>query len=627
MNKKFHIKKIEINFLASILIISLFSVFITFIMFALFPKQDNSIYESICNAPYLFFLNYMPILFLMIFLYFLSNNCIFSVLLPSIFFIIIGLVNKIKILMRQDPFVPDDINLFNEAFNIFKNFDNSYKIGATFLIIVLIISILASFVFFKGKKMDKIFRIYCAVSTVVIFVSSYISIYSNEDLYNNFEVFGDYYFKVNQYNSKGFLYSFLHDFHKLGVEKPKNYDLAYYNKIQSEFKAQTNFNKNQMPNIIMIMDESYSDLSENKNFDFSNYIDPMANFKEIIREENSISGHIIVANFGGGTSDTEFDVLTACSSRFIGNSLPSYNFIKKEIDCIPNILKNIGYDTLAIHPGEPWFYNRQNVYNFMGFDDFLYLNKDFNLKTQSIANYISEEATFDKIIEKTDEHMKKNNNPIFVFCVTIQNHGPYESKYGIYQMNFDCDVSLNNYEHDLLGNYFKGIADADIQLQRFTQYYRNSEEPVILIYFGDHLPGFSNGMDFFDILDFNANINGTTRQRLNVYKTPFFIWQNEAAKNSTPIIENLEKIKLPRNMTISSNFLGSTFLQLLGINNVSPIFDYSNEIREKFPIVANQSFMDINCRYLNAIPEEYQEEIEILKGWTYYKVFDERSEK
>ena len=134
----------------------------------------------------------------------------------------------------------------------------------------------------------------------------------------------------------------------------------------------TELNDISKPNIVMIMSEAFSDISNSESINFDEYGDPLEFYNKFINRDDVISGHIVVPNFGGGTSDTEFDVLTGCSTKYIDSSQVSYNFIRKPMEAMPRLLKNIGYDTLAIHPGYGWFYNRTNVYKNKGFDD-LYL--------------------------------------------------------------------------------------------------------------------------------------------------------------------------------------------------------------------------------------------------------------
>ena len=371
----------------------------------------------------------------------------------------------------------------------------------------------------------------------------------------------------------------------------------------------------------MVMGEAFSDLSENSHFDFTNYGDPLENFKRLASSENAISGHIIVPNFGGGTSNTEFDVLTGYPTRFIVNDGIAYNYIRSSIDAIPNRLLQTGYNTLAIHPGFSWFYNRSNVYPYMGFENFIHLSS-FQGEEKYKGGYIADKYAIDSIMENFQSHIQTSDNPLFEFCVTIENHGPYDEKYNEVEKMFDCDVELTDSQETLLNSYFMGIKDNDYEIGRLADYLSDIDEPVILVFFGDHLPGFSNGMEFFDLLDYNISPNGSIEQQMNVYSTPFLIWENDAAAELTDFKEKIKNAQLPENNKLSANYLGTLTLELAGIDNISPFYDYEDELRRKLPVIRDDSVMFTNGQYSNEIDDSLKADINLLVQWSYYKVFD-----
>ncbi|MGN0134268.1 MAG: LTA synthase family protein, partial [Anaerotignum sp.] len=434
------------------------------------------------------------------------------------------------------------------------------------------------------------------------------------------------YFQVNQYNTRGMIYSFLHQFNITQMKAPEGYDATYFAELEDTDWAAPEAapgEGTQYPHIVMIMGEAFSDLSENEHLDFTNYRDPLENFKAICAEEDTISGHIVVPNFGGGTSNTEYDVLTGCATRYLDSSLPSYNFIHSDFDGMPRQLAKLGYETLSIHPGYAWFYNRQNVYPDLGFETCYFLEDSFDLATQGYGGYINEEATMDKIIETLDTHIKEKDTPLFSFTVTIQNHGPYEKKYGTLPANFSTDVPLDETQTDLLTQYFQGILDADEQIGRLKEYAENSDEPIVLVYFGDHLPGFSNGMEFFDLLDYPIDANGTPEEQLAVYETPYFIWQNDSAK-ALENMQTAEEIGFPENGLISSQFLGSAVLELFVPGYESPLHGSNNRLMKELPVCAENIYVDSKGNFKNTISDEQTEWVKLLKNWQYYKLFDEK---
>lgn len=622
--KTFLKQKIQLGIISSILLIIVFSIGTAYFMINVAPENTKEFFAMTEKYPALIWLNYIPIPLCMILLYFLFNNALLSVFICSGIFSLMAVVNNVKIQMRQDPFIPSDITLINEVKAIFTSFDESYIKTATTAIIIFVVLILISLIFFKGKKMDNMVRFTCFISTLAIMMCIHFSVYASSSYYDSFKIKGNYYFKVNHYESKGFLYSFVHDIHTLSVKKPVGYDKTVYEKMENKTKIPNSLKTKEKPHIIMIMGEAFSDLSENENIDFKGYRDPLKNFKELSKSDNAVSGHIVVPNFGGGTSDTEFDVLTACSTRFIDNPLSSYSFVRKDFDAIPSILDTIGYDSVAIHPGYSWFYNRYNVYNYFGFDKSIFLEDNFEPVTQNKGMYISDEATTDKIIENFEEHIENSDNPLFTFCVTIQNHGPYEEKYGFDGRNFNTDMELTDHQTSIMGNYFEGVKDADKELGRLTDYFEDNDEPVVIVYFGDHLPGFSNGTENFEALEYDINLNGTKEEYLNAYKTPFLIWENDSAKEITDIKEVEKTLNLPEDMTISSNYLGSLVMELMGYERLYPLWQFSNNIMEEVPVVTEYFYVNNKGEITEKLPEKETEDVNLLKGWAYYKLFDEQ---
>ena len=127
----------------------------------------------------------------------------------------------------------------------------------------------------------------------------------------------------------------------------------------------------------------------------------------------------------------------------------------------------------------------------------------------------------------------------------------YDGKYGDVPENFSTERPLSEEETGLLRQYFQGVSDADEQLGRLWEFAKDSEEPIVLVYFGDHLPGFSNGMDFFSLLDYPIDANGSLEERLALYQTPYLIWQNDAANALCDIKETAAAAELPENGIIS----------------------------------------------------------------------------
>lgn len=590
------------------------------LVFLITTQHPLRVGMEILTHPSILLWNFLPALLAVCLVYFITGRLFFSSALLQVVWILFAVSDKIKVSMRQEPLLPTDLTLIKEALTIVKTFPvymlALIGIGAVAAIAILIFSFIRS----EKQRPPVIARLVGILCVVLAALGLNSLVYDNKDLYDGYPVVENPYFQVNQYNTRGLVYSFFHQVNIMRLQAPEGYDKTQYDSLTS---APAAADGQPAPNIIMIMGEAYSDLSENEHISFEGYTDPMANYKELCAKENAVSGHIAVANFGGGTSNTEYDVLTGLPTRFLDTALPSYNFIHHEIDALPYRLSQIGYETASIHPGYAWFYNRQNVYPDLGFETCYFLEDSFDLASQGIGGYVNEEATMDKILSVFEETIQSSSAPVFSFTVTIQNHGPYEKKYGTLPQNFSTDVELTETETDLLTQYFYGIIDADREIGRLVDYAENSEEPIILVYFGDHLPGFSNGMEFFDLLDYPKDANGTPEEQTAVYETPFVIWANDSAAAQCGFAENITEAALPENGIISSFYLGSLTTELAGMEGLSPLYDMLNDMRKEYPVLSDMYHVDAQGNYVQELPEDMQKQLDTLIGWQYYILFDQ----
>lgn len=590
------------------------------LVFLITTQHPLRVGMEILTHPSILLWNFLPALLAVCLVYFITGRLFFSSALLQVVWILFAVSDKIKVSMRQEPLLPTDLTLIKEALTIVKTFPvymlALIGIGAVAAIAILIFSFIRS----EKQRPPVIARLVGILCVVLAALGLNSLVYDNKDLYDGYPVVENPYFQVNQYNTRGLVYSFFHQVNIMRLQAPEGYDKTQYDNLTS---APTVADGQPAPNIIMIMGEAYSDLSENEHISFEGYTDPMANYKELCAKENAVSGHIAVANFGGGTSNTEYDVLTGLPTRFLDTALPSYNFIHHEIDALPYRLSQIGYETASIHPGYAWFYNRQNVYPDLGFETCYFLEDSFDLASQGIGGYVNEEATMDKILSVFEETIQSSSAPVFSFTVTIQNHGPYEKKYGTLPQNFSTDVELTETETDLLTQYFYGMIDADREIGRLVDYAENSEEPIILVYFGDHLPGFSNGMEFFDLLDYPKDANGTPEEQTAVYETPFVIWANDSAAAQCGFAENITEAALPENGIISSFYLGSLTTELAGMEGLSPLYDMLNDMRKEYPVLSDMYHVDAQGNYVQELPEDMQKQLDTLIGWQYYILFDQ----
>jgi hypothetical protein len=133
-----------------------------------------------------------------------------------------------------------------------------------------------------------------------------------------------------------------------------------------------------------------------------------------------------------------------------------------------------------------------------------------------IGFYISDESFGEKVIEIFDE--EKGNEPLFLFGVSIQNHGPYywEEIYRPYPVELSDGLELTDTQVLELEIYGSNIHDSSVTLAKLIDYFSESDEPVLILAFGDHQAAWSW------VLDMPGGPELDERR----YSTESFFWAN-----------------------------------------------------------------------------------------------------
>ncbi len=610
--------RFSVGNIPAFLLIIVFSCII-FIAMGLFPQMYTKLYISSClSNPVLIFLNLLPIFLFMLFFYGLTAHLPFSVLLTSVVFLSMGLINNYKILFRNDPFVVSDLSLGRELIGILGDFDSSLLLASIIGIIILLILFFLVLFFFRAAKLSWWKRVIICLLCILTMAGIYPAMYTKTDIYDSLPVWGSIYSKSDQYSSKGWVYSFIYEIKKLTVDPPDGYDIKdYENRDESNVSASA-YDQSVKPHVIMIMSEAFTDLSENENFDFTGYRDPLKNYKSIAKEA-VVSGHLAVDVFGGGTATTEFEVLSAIDIDAFDSSTSPYDLIRKDFYCLPGIMNDLGYDTVAIHPGDGWFYNRDNVYDYMGFGQFLSIGDGIDENSEMKGSYISEAVTYDYINEVLLPYLENSDTPLFEFCVTIQNHGGYSMKYGEYPAGFNSKVDFEYWDENQLSNYFCGVIDADEELGDFIDSLKDSDEPVVVVYWGDHYPSFKN---VYAAIGYGYQSEESGYTDMDMFYTPFFIWQNDAAAEITPLADNAASLGLGHDELFNASFLGSTLLELLGFDDMSAFMSFANEVREEIPVKIARGYVDGEGNVTETLSADLAVIDEEYVKWSYYMMFD-----
>jgi len=188
-------------------------------------------------------------------------------------------------------------------------------------------------------------------------------------------------------------------------------------------------------------------------------------------------GQSLSPTFGGKTANAEFELL--CGWPDVQAGTIFNGGINNEAPCLPNYLKQLGYQTKAFHANVPAFWNRHQVYPLLGFDQFYsladYRQDDMNGEFMADSSFYQQ--TLDKI--KNQDQAK----PSFNYLLTYSSHLGYPLN-----ASRPAVVSTTPAITDVAERYFNSIYYTTKELADFINQLQASDPQAVVIVVGDHWP-------------------------------------------------------------------------------------------------------------------------------------------
>lgn len=463
---------------------------------------------------------------LFLFVFFIAGRTSISMAICVSAIAIIGVGNYFVVMFRSNPIVPWDIYSFETAMSVADNYvfsvDWALAEHIAMFILMLIVGVRTNI-----RLNKKILR---PILTVAMCIPAYFYIsYLWQDNLERNTGLNDTLFNAKYMHSKdGFFVSFILDIHFLQIEEPKNYSDEYALSLLNEQEVEKVETPEELPDIIAIMDETFSDPAVLGEFETNK--DYMPFVHSILRGEvaNTISGYTDVSVLGGNTANSEFEFLTGNSMAFFPNgSVPYLQYIRDGISTIVPQLEEYGYTTYGTHPYRAKGWNREFIYDLMGFD-YRYFQGSFPFEDK-LRNYVSDEADFKSILEWRNN----TEGPFFMFNVTMQNHSNYGGDFD----NFDPQIVAkfkNTSSNKYLNKYLSLMYETDQDVASLLSELSQSDRKTIVVFWGDHQPNDYVVRPIYKEygLDFD---NQTYEQQQQRQKTPFFIWANYDIQEQTNV--------------------------------------------------------------------------------------------
>ena len=536
---------------------------------------------------------------------------------------IFGFANYLAVAFRDAPVFPWDVLSLGTAMSVLDNYRIEMTSKLWFIIFTYVFMIgfafLTGFRFRMKKKL-----IWVNIVAAVVALSSFIGFmaYARSDEAENRYGYYPYLFSSKYlYKYNGTALSFVWTTKYLKLNAPKGYSTDELRALYEKYKEPKQPEQDIKPNIIVIMNEAFSDLSvlakEGKfstNQDYLPFIHAAQRNPEMYKFFRT--GSVYVSVKGGNTPNSEFEFLTGTSMAYLPTgSIPFQQYINSSQLSIVSQLKEAGYDTTAMHPypGSGW--ERDEVYPRLGFDG-MYFYSDFK-GAERVRSYVSDSGMYKKLISLYEEKRASGDtDPQFFFGVTMQNHGSYK-KVSVFTPDVTVDgLNINSsstyYE---LASYLSLIKRSDEALSELINYFNSIDEPTIILMFGDHQP---NDYVVRPILSMNGikdiSAEDLETQQLR-WQTPYIVWANYGVAG-----ENEHFVT-----TTSLNYLGMMLMKTAGIT-LTPFQNWQlTELLPNYPVINANCYVTSDLVF-HSVKDIYSEDMLSLYAKLQYNLlFDKKN--
>lgn len=511
---------------------------------------------------------------------YLLNLCVtarvkISVSISHLFFMILGFVNYFVYLFRDNEFIFADLRSIGTGLSVAENYE--LVISERGWHVILLSLVYFALVYFVPIQFKKLSYVRLLSGQCMVLACIFVALNINGINTETWEQKGSY--------RNGYVLNFVLSARDSFVSSPEGYDLAEIKQLEETYgqiqKNPLGEELEEKPTIIVVMNESFADLSVIGEMETNA---PLTPFLDSL-QENTTKGYALSSVFGAKTPNSEWEFLTGGSMAFFPSGSVVYQqYISDTPTSLVSTLKNEGYTCVAMHPYYETGWSRNLIYPTLGFDESYFL-EDFP-QEDIIRNYVSDRELYQKIIERYES--RGQNESLFLMSISMQNHGGYTTTYE----NFEEKYYKTGRSYTDANQYFSLVRESDDALQELITYFSQVEEPVEIVFFGDHQPSLNK--KFYQLLN-GKGLSGLTLAELEaLYTVPFFIWTNYETPEEEVEITSL-------------NFLSTMTLEKAGID-LPPYYQFMAELRQVVPAINSRGYYSLEKgRYLhveNALGEE-----------------------
>ena len=541
---------------------ALLAVGINFIIEVISRHSLFEAWDYMVGSPLVFLYNAFMI-FATLSVVYLFRRRVFSRLIISVLWLVLGITNGIMLAKRVTPFNAQDLKVLKDALTLTTNY------FSTFEIVLIAVGVIAGvialiFIFLEcGKYEGKMHRI-LAIGLVLICALGY-KVSTTSAIENRVvsTYFGNIAFAYEDY---GLPYCFMASLFNTGIDQPNGYSEEEILAITDDgAMTQTTLDKgvdeDELPNIIVVQLESFFDVDEVEFFETSE--DALPNLHKLFSEYSS--GYFKVPSVGAGTANTEFEVVTGMNMRYFGPGEYPYKTVLKNQCCesAATALASLGYGTHALHNNGGNFYSRAKVYDHLGFDS--YTSKEFMNILQLTENGWAKDCILPEHIE---DALDSTEGQDYIFTISLQGHGDYPEE----QVIEDPKIKVEGIEDEALKNKWEYYVNQVYEMDQFAgdliSMVEERGEPTVVVFYGDHLP--TLGLEASDL------------KSRYLYNTNYVIWDNIG----------LEK----EDKNLPAYQLMATVFERIGIH-AGTVFNYHQERHQSTDYLSDLELLQYDILY------------------------------
>ena len=509
-------------------------LFVSGAIFTTFSIQymllDSELFQRMSDLKWV--LNVLCCLVVYLVVQLFTNNAGLSCIISHTSLLSFAFINYFVYLFRGNEFTFSDIRSIGTGLSVAGNYKlqlndrGAYAIFGAALFIAFVRKCHVKFA--RAWQMRIIDAMLAAICVIIVGMAAYdvnTETWEQKGTYRN-----------------GYILNYILGIRDSFIAQPDGYSEEAIQKLEKKYSSNDkDYSKTDIkdPTIIVIMNESFSDLSVlgdlQTNIPLTPFIDSL--------KENTTKGYALSSVFGAKTPNSEWEYLTGNSMAFLpAGSVVYQQYISDTPTSIVSNLKDDGYTCVAMHPYYATGWSRNQVYPKIGYDEMHFID-DFD-QTKILREYITDQELYDKIIERYES--RGANEKLYLMGITMQNHGGYGEPYdNFYEGCYKIGRSYTD-----ANQYLSLVHESDKAVKNLIEYFSKVDDPVEIVFFGDHQPSLNS--NFYPLLN-GKGMSGLTEDELEaLYTVPFFIWTNYDTPEETVDITSL-------------NFLSTMTLERAGI--------------------------------------------------------------